>query len=370
MEKLKIAVAVGTRPEIIRLSAIIKALNDSEIFDLTFIHTGQNYDYELNEIFFRDLTIPSPDYFLDAVGSSSGETAGNIIAKLSALFKRKSDFDAFLVLGDTDSALGAIAAKKAKIPVFHMEAGNRSFDNRVPEELNRKIVDSLADINMPYSDISRERLISEGFPANRIVTTGSPMREVLDGISDQVKSSEVLKRLDIESQGYIVVSLHRAENVSNKNELKEVVGMLTEVLRYFELPIIVSLHPRTKKEIEKHHPEFLSKSGIIFSKPFGFVDYVALQKNAYVTLSDSGTISEESDILGFPAVNIRKSHERHEAMEKGVVIMSGLNSENVIRSIIFEKSIVNRPSSQVKDYNVSKVSTVVMKVLLSYYSYE
>lgn len=365
--KFKLAIIAGTRPELIRLSqVIISAYNNKDIFELIFIHTGQNYDKNLYDVFLSDLKLPKPDYYLNAVTNEPFNTIGNIISKSSEVLENVKP-DALLVLGDTDSCLSAIGAKRMNIPVFHMEAGNRSFDKRVPEELNRKIVDTIADINLPYSNISRERLIHEGFPPDRIVVTGSPMREVINSNYAEILNSDILSKLGLQKNEYILVSVHRAENVSNSVELQKIVSILNAVVKKFNKDLIVTLHPRTKKELINLSLMDKLNSRIKMLSPFGFHDYINLQINSFIVLSDSGTINEESEILNFKAVNLRNSHERHEAMEKGKVILSGLDPSNVLRSISYELRKNNQ--SKIDDYSDENISEKVLSVILSYTHY-
>ena len=319
MKKLKVMTVLGTRPEIIRLSRVIPKLE--KYFDHTLVHTGQNYDYELNQVFFEDLKIQKPNIFLESDKSSALSTIGDLIAKIEPHLERIKP-DAFLVLGDTNSCLAAIAAKRKKIPIFHMEAGNRCFDQRVPEETNRKIVDHISDINLTYSDIAREYLLSEGYPQDQIIRTGSPMQEVLDFYLDDIVKSEITSKLGLESQKYFLVSIHREENVDSKDNLQEISLSLNNLYKAYKMPVLVSLHPRTKKVLNNNNIKFLK--GIKLHKPFGFKDYINLQMNSKVTLSDSGTINEESSILNFPALNLREAHERPEGMEEGSVMLTGL----------------------------------------------
>ena len=366
---LKVITVVGTRPEIIRLSRVIAALDSSSAIDHVLIHTGQNYDYTLNEIFFEELGIRKPDYFLEAAGETSTETVGNILIKIDTLLNKLKP-DAFLVLGDTNSSLSSISAKKRKIPVFHMEAGNRCFDQRVPEETNRKIVDHLADVNLTYSDIAREYLLKEGLPADRIIKTGSPMFEVLSFYEENIANSTVLKKLSLKKEKYFLVSMHREENVSNGINFKNLLESLNQLALRFNYPIIVSTHPRTKKEISKL--KLTTNPLIRFLDPMGFIDYNALQSNAYIVLSDSGTISEESSILNFRALNIREAHERPEAMEETSVMMVGVNSDNIVRGVqevISQKTGSQRNFNLVSDYSSPNVSSKIVRIILSYTSY-
>ena len=366
---LKVVTVVGTRPEIIRLSRVIAALDNSKAIDHVLIHTGQNYDYNLNEIFFKELGIRTPDYFLEAAGETATETIGNILIKIDPLLDKLNP-DAFLVLGDTNSCLCAIPAKKRKIPIFHMEAGNRCFDQRVPEETNRKIVDHIADVNLTYSDIAREYLLREGLPADRIIKTGSPMFEVLSFYSDQINASSVLETLALSKGAYFLVSAHREENISNEKNFKNLIDSLNQLASHFKFPIIVSTHPRTRNKLNELN---LNTDPLIqFLKPLGFIDYNALQKNAFVVLSDSGTISEESSILNFRALNIREAHERPEAMGEASVMMVGLHSESILRGVSEVQSQLvgdERNFNMVSDYSKQNVSSKMVRIILSYTSY-
>ena len=369
LSPLKVVTTIGTRPEIIRLSRVIAALDSSSAIEHVLIHTGQNYDYTLNEIFFEELGIRKPDYFLEAAGEASTETVGNILIKIDSLLDNIKP-DAFLVLGDTNSSLSSISAKKRKIPIFHMEAGNRCFDQRVPEETNRKIVDHIADVNLTYSDIAREYLLNEGLPADRIIKTGSPMFEVLSFYEKNIATSNVLKKLSLKKEKYFLVSTHREENVSNETNFKNLLESLNQLALRFNYPIIVSTHPRTKKEISKL--KLITNPLIQFLEPMGFIDYNALQSNAFIVLSDSGTISEESSILNFRALNIREAHERPEAMEEASVIMVGVNAENIFRGVeeVMSQNVgSNRNFNLVSDYSNSNVSSKVVRIILSYTSY-
>jgi UDP-N-acetylglucosamine 2-epimerase len=366
---LKVVTVVGTRPEIIRLSRVIAALDNSKAIDHVLIHTGQNYDYNLNEIFFKELGIRTPDYFLEAAGETATETIGNILIKIDPLLDKLNP-DAFLVLGDTNSCLCAIPAKKRKIPIFHMEAGNRCFDQRVPEETNRKIVDHIADVNLTYSDIAREYLLREGLPADRIIKTGSPMFEVLSFYSDQINTSSVLETLALNKGAYFLVSAHREENISSERNFKNLIDSLNQLATKFKYPIIVSTHPRTRNKLNELNLQ--TDSLIQFLEPLGFIDYNALQKNAFVVLSDSGTISEESSILNFRALNIREAHERPEAMEEAAVMMVGLRSESILRGVSEVQSQLvgdERNFNMVSDYSKPNVSSKVVRIILSYTSY-
>lgn len=369
LSPLKVVTVVGTRPEIIRLSRVIFALDNSKSVNHFLIHTGQNYDYTLNKIFFKELGIREPDYFLDAAGKSASETIGNILIKIDPLLDTIQP-DAFLVLGDTNSCLCAIPAKKRKVPIFHMEAGNRCFDQRVPEETNRKIVDHIADINLPYSDISRDYLIKEGFPPDRIIKTGSPMFEVLTFYEKSILESTVLKKLGLEIEKYFLISAHREENISNECNFKSLIESLNQIALNFNYPIIVSTHPRTRNKLNEL--KLITNPLIQFIDPIGFIDYNALQKNAYVVLSDSGTISEESSILNFRALNIREAHERPEAMEEGSVMMVGLQSQSILRGLqelVSQQTGKKRDFNLVADYSKPNVSSKVVRLILSYTAY-
>jgi UDP-N-acetylglucosamine 2-epimerase (non-hydrolysing) len=368
-QRLKVMTVVGTRPEIIRLARVMSALDNSKAIEHIIVHTGQNYDYELNQIFFDDLQIRKPDYFLNAAGSSATETIGKILINIDPLLEDIKP-DAFLVLGDTNSCLCAIPAKKRHIPIFHMEAGNRCFDQRVPEETNRKIVDHISDINMTYSDIAREYLLREGLSADRIIKTGSPMFEVLNHYLPAIKSSNILEKLKLERNKYFVVSAHREENISSDSNFAGLVSSLNLVAEKYDLPIIVSTHPRTRKMIDA--------KGIVLHKniqllnPLGFNDYNALQLHSKAVLSDSGTISEESSILNFPALNIRQAHERPEAMEEASVMMVGLNPERILQGLIqleSQNSGDERSFRIVADYSMPNVSDKVVRILISYVDY-
>ena len=360
---------MGTRPEIIRLSRVLSALDASEAVEHIIVHTGQNYDYELNQIFFEDLGLRKPDYFLEAAGKTATETVGNILIKIDPLLEELRP-DAFLVLGDTNSCLCAIPAKKRQIPIFHMEAGNRCFDQRVPEETNRKIVDHTADINLTYSDIAREYLLREGLPADRIIKTGSPMFEVLHHYLPQIEKSDVLKRLNVEEGKYFVVSSHREENINSEKNFRGLIDSLNEIAEKFRLPIIVSTHPRTRNMIDKMNIEV--RPEIQFLKPLGFHDYNALQMRSYAVLSDSGTISEESSILNFRALNIREAHERPEAMEEASVMMVGLSPERILQGLVQlqqQQTGRERNYRMVADYSMPNVSEKMVRIILSYTDY-
>ena len=369
MNKLKVLTVVGTRPEIIRLSRVMAALDASLAVEHIIVHTGQNYDYELNQIFFDDLEIRKPDYFLDAAGTTATETICKILINIDPVLEKVKP-DAFLVLGDTNSCLCAIPAKKRHIPIFHMEAGNRCFDQRVPEETNRKIVDHISDINLTYSDIAREYLLREGLSADRIIKTGSPMFEVLNHYLQSIKSSNILEQLDLEYNKYFVVSAHREENISSDSNFTGLVSSLNLVSEKYDLPIIISTHPRTRKMINEK--EIKLHKNIQLLKPLGFNDYNALQMNARAVLSDSGTISEESSILNFPALNIRQAHERPEAMEEASVMMVGLNPERILQGLVeldTQKRGEERTLRPVSDYSMPNVSDKVVRIIISYVDY-
>jgi len=366
MKRLKVMTVVGTRPEIIRLSAIINKLNNSEAIEHTLVHTGQNYDYELNEVFFKDLNIKKPDYFLNAATGNAVETIGNVLVKIDPILEKVKP-EAFLVLGDTNSCLCAIAAKRRHIPIFHMEAGNRCFDQRVPEETNRKIVDHIADINLTYSDIAREYLLREGFPADRIIKTGSPMFEVLNSKKDDIEKSDVLVRLELKKHEYFLVSAHREENINSDQNFMDLVDSLNTIADKYQLPLIISTHPRTRKMIEDKGIKFNTLVKIM--KPLGFNDYVKLQKYAKAVLSDSGTISEESSILGFKALNIRQAHERPEAMEEASVMMVGLKKERILQALKVLETQKKGALRLVADYSMPNVSEKVLRIILSYTDY-
>lgn len=366
MKKLKVMTVVGTRPEIIRLSAVINKLEESNAIEHILVHTGQNYDYELNEVFFRDFNLRKPDYFLNAATGTAIETVGNILIKIDPILEEVQP-EAFLVLGDTNSCLCALAAKRRQIPIFHMEAGNRCFDQRVPEETNRKIVDHTADINLTYSDIAREYLLREGLPADRIIKTGSPMFEVLNTRKVDIEKSNVLERLDLKEGKYFVVSAHREENISSETNFLDLVDSLNAVAEKYNMPVIVSTHPRTQNMINAKGIEFNSLVKIM--KPLGFNDYVKLQIKAKAVLSDSGTISEESSILGFRALNIRQAHERPEAMEEASVMMVGLKIERVLQGLEILDTQQTNTLRLVEDYSMPNVSDKVLRIILSYTHY-
>lgn len=393
MQKLKVMTVVGTRPEIIRLSRVMAALDASPAIEHITVHTGQNYDYELNEVFYEDLGIRKPDYFLNAAGATATATVGQILINIDPILEEVRP-EAFLVLGDTNSCLCAIPAKKRKIPIFHMEAGNRCFDQRVPEETNRKIVDHISDINMTYSDIAREYLLREGLSPDRVIKTGSPMFEVLHHYLPQIERSDVLNRLNLEKGKYFVVSAHREENISNDKTFYGLLASLNRIAEIYGYPVIVSTHPRTRKRLEQLNPHESAESVpsafhlnklIQWQKPLGFSDYNALQLHAYAVLSDSGTISEESSILNFRALNIREAHERPEAMEEASVMMVGLDPERIMQGLLQLQhqavgsrtdytSPVTRHSSPVTirpvaDYSMTNVSEKVVRIILSYTDY-
>ncbi|MGV3616320.1 MAG: non-hydrolyzing UDP-N-acetylglucosamine 2-epimerase [Fimbriimonas sp.] len=364
---MKVMTVVGTRPEIIRLSRVIAALDP--VVDNLLVHTGQNYDYELNAVFFEDLGIRKPDIFMEAAGATAAETIGQVIAKADALITEHKP-DAMLLLGDTNSCLAAIAAKRRKVPIFHMEAGNRCFDMRVPEEINRKIVDHISDINMTYSAIAREYLLAEGFAPDRVIKTGSPMYEVLHHYLPKIQSSDVLERLGLKPREFFVVSAHREENIDSPQQFRELVRMLNGVADKFDLPIILSTHPRTRKKLDAEG--VLLDPRIQQSKPLGFTDYVRLQLEATAVLSDSGTITEESSIMNFPALNIRDAHERPEGVEEGAVIMSGPRLEDVLLGLEVVKKQGrgdDRTLQIVDDYYAPNVSEKVLRIILSYTGY-
>ncbi|MEA4807829.1 non-hydrolyzing UDP-N-acetylglucosamine 2-epimerase [Macellibacteroides fermentans] len=369
MKKLKVLTVVGTRPEIIRLACVLQKLDASEAIDHVLVHTGQNYDYELNEVFFEDLGLRRPDHFLNAAGANATATAGQILINIDPVLEQEKP-DAFLVLGDTNSCLCAIAAKKRHIPIFHMEAGNRCFDQRVPEESNRKIVDHTSDINLTYSDIAREYLLAEGLRPDRVIKTGSPMYEVLHQYLPKVEKSTILETLGLKKGEYFVVSAHREENIASEKNFFNLVEVLNTVAAKFGFPVIVSCHPRTRKMIEKHNVQFHEQVRLM--KPMGLSDYLALQVNSKTVLSDSGTISEESSILNFRALNIREAHERPEAMEEASVMMVGLNPERVMQGLVqlqYQQIGSERNFRPVTDYSMPNVSDKVVRIILSYTDY-
>ncbi len=367
MKKLKVMTVVGTRPEIIRLSRVLAALD--RYFDHVLVHTGQNYDFELNEVFFEELGIRKPDHFLSAAGRNAAETIGNTIIKLDPVLEKEKP-EALLVLGDTNSCLAAIPAKRRQIPIFHMEAGNRCFDQRVPEETNRKIVDHISDINLTYSDIAREYLLNEGLPPDRVIKTGSPMFEVLNYYGNKIDSSDVLPRLELTQHDYFVVSAHREENIESDRNFSKLVTILNILAETYGKRIIVSTHPRTRNRIQQLGISFAKEVELL--KPLGFCDYVNLQKNSFAVLSDSGTINEESSILNFPALNIREAHERPEGMEEAAVIMTGLETDRIFQGL---QILENQPRGEerllrrVADYSMPNVAEKVVRIIVSYTDY-
>jgi UDP-N-acetylglucosamine 2-epimerase (non-hydrolysing) len=368
MYKLKVMTIVGTRPEIIKLSQVMKELD--QYTEHTIVHTGQNYDYELNELFFEQLDIRKPDIFLEAVKGSPSETIGDIIAKVDKVFNDIQP-DALLVYGDTNSCLSVIPAKKRKIPIFHMEAGNRCFDQRVPEEVNRKIVDHLSDINLPLSEQARDYLIAEGIKPETVIKTGSPMMEVLNANMDKIKSSDILEKEGLKEKKYIVMSVHREENVDSPENFTDLLESIEELTNVYKMPVIISTHPRTKNKLREI--KFENKNSLIrFSKPYGFHEYNNLQINAFCVISDSGTIAEESSILNLPAVTIRQAHERPEGMDETTVIMSGLQKDDVIRAVKVateHNSQSPRVINPVEDYTANNVSKKILRIILSYVGY-
>ena len=363
MKKLKVVTILGTRPEIIRLSECIKKCD--QYFDHVLIHTGQNYDYELNEIFFEDLGLRKPDYFLNVAGNHLGETIGNVISKSYEILSKHLP-DALLVLGDTNSVLSTIAAKRLKIPIFHMEAGNRCFDQNVPEEINRKISDHISDINLAYTENSRRYLLSEGFRKDHVFVTGSPLKEVLLKYNSQILKSDVVSRLDLKNQHYIVVSAHREENIDLANHFEILTQSLNQVAEKYQMPVIFSTHPRTKNRIEKNKIKFHPLISNV--PPLGFFDYVQLQKNAFVVLSDSGTISEESAMMGFPAVSIRTSTERPEAIDAGTIVLGGITTDQILNAIEISRGLFDVNIELPKEYEVINTSARVIKAIQSYTS--
>jgi UDP-N-acetylglucosamine 2-epimerase (non-hydrolysing) len=365
---MKIMTIVGTRPEIIKLSRVIDELDKHT--EHILVHSGQNYDYELNEIFFKQLEIRKPDYFLNAVGNNAAQTIGNVIAKADDLIAQVCP-DAFLLLGDTNSCLSAIAAKRRKIPIFHMEAGNRCFDQRVPEEINRKIIDHISDINLPYTEHARRYLLAEGLNPETVIKTGSPMKEVLAYYLPRIEISDVLERLNVKKSEYFLVSAHREENIDSDINFADLMGTLKAIAEKYDLPLIVSTHPRTRKRMESLSVAE-SDTRIKFLKPLGFLDYVKLEMNARCVISDSGTITEESSILSFPAVTIRQAHERPEGMDEGTLIMCGLKQDSVLKAITVVQSHLAEGSSLfhiVHDYDVENVSKKILRIILSYTDY-
>jgi UDP-N-acetyl-L-fucosamine synthase len=364
---MKVMVVVGTRPELIRLSRTIARLREE--VDCVLVHTGQNFSYELGEIFYKDLAIGPPEHYLGAVGESLAHTLGNIIIKADEVLEKEKP-DALLVLGDTNSALSVIPAKRRKIPIFHYEAGNRCFDQRVPEEINRKIVDHTSDINLSYSSIAKENLLREGFPMDRVFNIGSPMFEVLSYYRDKIMRSDAVERLGLKENEYFVVSAHREENVDDRGRVEQLLGSLRAVRDAFGLPIVFSVHPRTEARLRDFGFEF--DDGIIKCKPFGFTDYISLQKRSFCVLSDSGTVTEESAIVGFPAINIRETHERLEGMEKAAVIMTGFNEGRILTAIKVcrKQKDSKRPIlNEVEDYLQDNLSEKILRIILSYTDY-
>lgn len=366
MKKLKVMTVVGTRPEIIRLSAVINKLDKSEAIEHILVHTGQNYDYELNEVFFEDFNLKKPDYFLNSAVGTAIETIGNILINIEKVIDKEKP-DAFLILGDTNSCLTAIAAKRRHIPIFHMEAGNRCFDQRVPEETNRKIVDHIADINLTYSDIAREYLLREGLLPDRVIKTGSPMYEVIKSKLDDINNSDVLNKLNLEKGKYFVISAHREENINSETNFMNLVESLNAIANKYNFPVIVSTHPRTRKMIEEKGVKFNPLVNLL--KPLGFNDYVKLQIESKAVLSDSGTISEESSILKFRALNLREAHERPEAMEEASVMMVGLKKERILQGLEILETQEKDTLREVYDYSMPNVSDKVLRIILSYTDY-
>jgi UDP-N-acetylglucosamine 2-epimerase (non-hydrolysing) len=365
--KTKVMTIVGTRPEIIKLSRVMAELEKHT--EHILVHTGQNYDYELNEIFFKDLKVKKPDYFLDSIGDTTATTIANIISKSDKLIAEVKP-DAVLLYGDTNSCLSVISAKKQQVPIFHMEAGNRSFDQRVPEELNRKIVDHLSDINMPLTEQARDYLISEGIRPETIIKTGSCMKEILSFYKAKISDSKILKQLKLSEKQFFVVSAHREENVDYKDNLLDLIKSLNEVAEKYKLPVIVSTHPRTQNRIDQLDSKIEINPLVKYLKPVGFFDYIKLQQSAFCVISDSGTLTEESSILSFPAIMIRKAHERPEGMDEGTLIMSGLKAERIIESIeVVTKQHKIKPPHIIKDYDVENVSIKVTRIILSYIDY-
>ncbi len=364
MKKIKVMTVVGTRPEIIRLSRVMDCLNEN--VNHILVHTGQNYDFELNEIFFNDLKVRKPDYFLNAAAENPADAIGRIISGIDPILAEEEP-DALLVLGDTNSSLSTISAKRRKIPIFHMEAGNRCFDERVPEEINRKIVDHISDINLPYSDIAREYLLREGIPADRIIKTGSPMFEVLNHYEDEIEGSDILNRFKLEIGDYFVVSAHREENIDSEIRFGKLIGVLKSLAERYRKRIIVSTHPRTGKRLKEKGIRFPGEVELV--KPLGFFDYLKLQKNARAVLSDSGTITEESSIMDFPALNIREAHERPEGMEEGAVMMAGLEPGRVFQGLTVLESCAGIKRRLVADYSSPDVSRKVLYIIVSYIDY-
>lgn len=357
LKKLKLATILGTRPEIIRLSSVIKLAE--QVFEHTLIHTGQNYAYTLNQIFFEDLNLRAPDHYLNAVGDDLGETVGNIIAKSYKLLAELRP-DAVLILGDTNSALSAISAKRLKIPVFHMEAGNRCFDENLPEELNRRIVDHISDVNLPYSEQARRNLLAEGLKREYTFVTGSPMREVLE----KCRQSDIVSRLELEPQKYILLSVHREENIDIKHNFNELIGAINGLAEKFDMPVLYSVHPRSQKAIDAHGVKF--NALVRTHEPFGFSDYIALQQSAFCVVSDSGTLAEESAILGFPAVSARTSTERQEAIDRGGMVIGGIGENAILQAVEMAVALKDKPRAPVLDYEDTNVSVKVCKIIQGY----
>lgn len=366
IKKLKVMTIVGTRPEIIRLSSVIAKLEDSNAIEHILVHTGQNYDYELNEVFFNDFNLRKPDYFLNAAGGGPTETIGKILIAVDPILEKEQP-EAVLILGDTNSCLCVIPAKKRHIPIFHMEAGNRCFDQRVPEETNRKIVDHTSDINLTYSDIAREYLLREGLPADRIIKTGSPMFEVINNKLGDIEASNIVEELKLTKGKYFVISAHREENISSDKNFLDLVDTINAIADIYKLPVIISTHPRTRNKIEEKEIEFNDLVSLM--KPMGFNDYVKLQKDSKVVLSDSGTISEESSILGFRALNIREAHERPEAMEEASIMMVGLEKTRILQGLKILDTQTDETLRKVADYSMPNVSDKVLRIILSYTDY-
>ena len=361
MKKLKVATIIGTRPEIIRLSIIIKKCD--QFFDHILIHTGQNYDYELNEIFFNELEIRKPDYFFEVASKSLGDTLGNIISKSFEILNKIKP-DALLVLGDTNSALSVLPAKRLKIPIFHMEAGNRCFDLNVPEEINRKVADHLSDINLTYTENSRRYLLSEGFRKDHVFCTGSPLNEVLSHFSVFIGKSKILKQLNLSTKGYIVASIHREENLDIKNNFEQIINALNSISKHYDKPILFSTHPRTKKKLNS---DKLNSDFIQFIKPLGFFDFVKLQLNAFVTLSDSGTISEESAMMNFPAVSVRTTTERPEAIDSGIITIGNIDSDSLLQATEMATKLFDSKNQEMPtEYKSLNVSEKVVKIIQGY----
>lgn len=366
MNQLNVMTIVGTRPEIIRLSSVMQALETTPGIQHILVHTGQNYDFELNEVFFKDFNLKKPDYFLNAAASSALGTIGQILINIDPILDKVKP-DAILILGDTNSCLCAIAAKRKHIPIFHMEAGNRCFDERVPEETNRRIVDHISDINLTYSDIAREYLLREGLLADRVIKTGSPMYEVIHKMLPEIEKSTILEKLGLKANAYFVVSAHREENINDEKNFNDLMQSLNEIAQRYQQPILFSTHPRTRKMIESNQVKL--DPLIILSKPLGFIDYIKLQKHAKAVLSDSGTISEETSILGLKALNLRQAHERPEAMEEASVMMVGLHKDRILQGLTILESQSQENFRPVSDYTMPNVSEKVVRIILSYTDY-